>query len=117
MIALKSLYFWGVIMRVCKNEKNFVLEAIRQGKMDSVAGGFDNLIDDIILHMQQHVLPARYMSPNIHILDCTKLEVNLNNENYELSEVVKDQDGVHRGYKMGNLRGLTGDSGVLEEVV
>lgn len=226
MIELKSLYFWGVIMRVCKNDKAIVLEAIRQGNIDAVVGGFDHLIDDIVLHMQQqgmlsslgeawddkrdtnlsiplpilltlcitakmklktsvsdipfaitdtqtlaelgynaidiehgleeglmaegtvrnfvnrypsgtnpdkpykhafidfynryvqqHVLPSRNMIPDIHILDCTKVEVNLNNENYELSEVVKDQDGVHRGYKMGNLRGLTGDSGVLEEVV
>ncbi len=67
-------------------------------------------------YVQDHVLPSRNMRPNIHIVDCTKLETNLKNENYELSEVVKDKGGVYRGYKMGNLRGITGDIGILEEV-
>lgn len=212
-------------MKICKNDKEIVLNAIRQGNIDSVAGGFDSLIDDIVLQMHDHgilsllkhafydkrddnlsiplhlfltlsatakmklktcindipyaitdthtlaelgynlvdtergleeglmsegmvrhfvnkyqqppeednqyghsfidsynryvqeqILPLRSMCPNIHILDCTKLEVNLNNSNYELSEIVKDQDGVYRGYKMGTLRGITCDIGILEEV-
>jgi hypothetical protein len=198
-------------MKICKNDKEIVLNAIRQGNIDSVAGGFDSLIDDIVLQMHDHgvlsllkhafydkqddnlsiplplfltlsaiakmklktcindipyaitdthtltklgynlvgtergleeglmsegmarhfvnkyqqppeedkyghsfidsynryvqeqILPLRSMCPNIHILHCTKLEVNLNNSNYELSEIVKDQDGVYRGYKMGYL--------------
>lgn len=48
-------------------------------------------------YVQDHVLPSRNMRPNIHIVDCTKLETNLKNENYELSEVVKDKGGVYRG--------------------
>ena len=213
-------------MKVCKKNKEIVLEAIRQGNIDAVVVGLDNLIDQIILKMhhhgllrlleqafaekrednlsiplplflalsaaakmklktsvsdipyaitdiqalselgynlvdlkngleeglmsegmvrhlvnkyqepsipedpynhsfigsynqyvQDHVLPSRNMCPNIHILDCTKLKTNLKNENYELSEVVKDQDGVSRGYKMGNIRGITGDIGILEEVI
>jgi len=212
-------------MKICKNDKEVILNAIRRGNIDSVTGGFESLIDDIVLHMrrhgllslmehafkdkrddnlsiplplfltlsaaakmklktsvsdipfaitdtktlaelgynlvdleygleeglmsegmvrhlvnkyqepsvsgdpyshslidsynhyaQEHVLPSRNMCPNIHILDCTKLKTNLKNENFELSEVTKGQDGVCRGYKMANLRGITGDIGILEEV-
>jgi len=213
-------------MKICNQDKKKVLEAIHQGNIDAVAGGYDNLIDDIVLHMKQqgvlamlgevwedkrdtnrsipspllltlcvaakmklktrvsdipfaitdtktlaelgynlvdtehglekglmtegavrhlvnqypsapkpddpyshpfmdiynnyvqkHVMPTRHMSPNIHILDCTKLEASLDNDHYELSDVVKDKDGVYRGYKMGNLRGITGDIGIMEEAI
>ena len=44
--------------------------------------------------------------PRFHILDCTELEVNLGNENYEGSGIVrrkkkvngKEKEGVKRGY-------------------
>jgi len=54
--------------------------------------------------------------PDIHILDCTELEVELNNSNYEGSEVISDEDGKRRGYKLSTLRGITGDTGILEEI-
>jgi hypothetical protein len=53
----------------------------------------------------------------IHILDCTEEEVNLKNANYEKSGVVKDNDGVRRGYKLGTLRGVFGERGIIEEIV
>lgn len=43
--------------------------------------------------------------------------MNLKNENYEGSTVVKIDGEVFRGYKLGVLRGLLDDSGVVEEVV
>jgi len=57
------------------------------------------------------------IEPYIHILDCTEEEVNLSNENYEKSGVIKDSEGVRRGYKLGTLRGLLENSGIIEEVV
>lgn len=227
MIALKSLSFWGVIMRVCKNDKDMVLNAILRGEVDAASASYSNLIDDIILRMSQHgllskldqaftdnrddnasipqhlllslaitakmklktsltdipyaindaptlaelgyniidtergleeglfsegtirnwvkryeskeaspndnvyrhpfidayntyvqdsVFPSQNMIPNMHILDCSKIEVLLENKNYEYSEIVKDQDGTHRGYKIGVLRGIIGDAGILEEI-
>jgi hypothetical protein len=56
------------------------------------------------------------LEPFIHMLDCTMMEVSLRNENYEKAEVTKDDDGAHRGYKLGTLRGLHGNSGIIEEV-
>lgn len=48
--------------------------------------------------------------PQIHILDCTKLIVNLNNSNYENSKVIKIEGESMRGYKLATLRGLMDDS-------
>lgn len=59
--------------------------------------------------------------PTFHILDCTDLEVNLENENYEGSGIVrrrkkvngKERGEVIRGYKLGSLRSLLDDGGII----
>ena len=57
------------------------------------------------------------MIPDIHILDCTELSVNLDNNNYEESAVTKNKYGdVDRGYKLATLRGLVDDTGIAEEI-
>ena len=53
----------------------------------------------------------------VYILDCTKILVNLVNDNYEGSSVVKIDGETMRGYKPGVLRGLLDDSGIAEEIV
>ena len=66
---------------------------------------------------------ARY-EPCIHILDCTKLEVVLENEHYEGSGIVshkREINGVEvvektRGYKLGSLRSLLDDGGVITAI-
>jgi hypothetical protein len=64
-------------------------------------------------------------SPSFHILDCTELEVNLDNENYEGSGITrrerKKADGsieevVKRGYKLGSLRSLLDDGGIITSI-
>lgn len=66
--------------------------------------------------MQRHVMPKLNLSPDIHILDCTKLVVNLKNENYEGSGIGVDNDNkTARGYKLSTLRGITGDTGIVED--
>jgi hypothetical protein len=67
-------------------------------------------------YVQESLLPKLDIKPSIHIHDCTKLEVNLSNENYEGATIVKDQEGAHRGYKLATLRGICGDRGVIEEI-
>lgn len=53
---------------------------------------------------------------NIHILDCSILDVNIDNENYEGSTVTS-KGGEHlRGYKIGALRGVLPNSGIIEEI-
>lgn len=67
--------------------------------------------------VQQHIFPALDIEANIHILDCTKVEVNLKNTNYEGATVVSDNEGnVCRGYKLATLRGIVRDSGIIEEI-
>jgi hypothetical protein len=56
-------------------------------------------------------------SPCIHILDCTKLVVNWENEKYEGSGVVTNDEGEQeRGYKLGSLRSLLDDGGIITSI-
>ncbi|WP_176234040.1 transposase, partial [Candidatus Hakubella thermalkaliphila] len=73
-------------------------------------------IDAYNQYAQKQILPALNVRPNIHILDCSEIEVHLNNGNYEHSAVIKDQAGPRRGYKNGTLRGIMKDTGLLEEI-
>ena len=68
-------------------------------------------------YVQKYLMPKLNIKPDIHILDCTKIPVNLHNENYENSSVVKIEGQVFRGYKLGVLRGVMDDSGIAEETV
>ena len=67
-------------------------------------------------YVQKYLLDKLGLQPCIHILDCTKILVNLDNEHYENSSVVKIGGETMRGYKLGVLRGVLDDSGVAEEV-
>lgn len=76
----------------------------------------EELIEGYNIYVQEYMLPKMGIVPDIHILDCSELEVELKNSNYEGSEVICDKDGARRGYKIATLRGITGDTGVLEEI-
>jgi hypothetical protein len=55
--------------------------------------------------------------PRLHILDCTRLVVNFDNENYEGSGVAKNDKGeLERGYKLGSLRSLLDDGGMITAI-
>jgi hypothetical protein len=56
------------------------------------------------------------VKPTIHLLDCTKIEVNLKNERYEGCGIVKEEGGYRRGYKLATIRGVVGEGGVIEEI-
>ncbi|WP_039656773.1 transposase [Clostridium tyrobutyricum] len=75
------------------------------------------LIDSYNHYVQNNVMPSIDICPSIYILDCTKLKVNLDNKNYENSEVISVDGEPLRGYKLGTLRGLMDDSGIIEEIV
>ena len=53
---------------------------------------------------------------NIHILDCSVLDVNLDNQNYEGSSTTYKGGKKLRGYKIGMLRGITPTGGIIEEI-
>ena len=90
-----------------------------EGVMRNIVKKYESneLIDSYNHYIQNIVMPSLNVSPTIHILDCTKIHVNLDNSNYENSEVTSDDGEYIRGYKLGTLRGLMDDSGVIEEVV
>ena len=72
--------------------------------------------------VQKYILPALNMEANIHILDCTDLEVNYFNTNYEgagIAHSKRSPSGLNeqaRGYKLATLRGIIKDSGIIEEI-
>jgi hypothetical protein len=76
-------------------------------------------------HVGRAYLEQANYEPCIHILDCTKLEVNLDNENYEGSGIVKEKEKdfngkvvekLKRGYKLGSLRSLLDDGGIITSI-
>ena len=68
--------------------------------------------------VQNGILPLLDIIPNIHILDCTDLEVNFSNANYEASGIghSKRDDAPTRGYKLATLRGIVNETGLIEEI-
>jgi len=67
--------------------------------------------------VQNHILKKLDIDTNIHILDCTKIAVNFNNNNYENASITIDKSGGKmRGYKLATLRGIYRDTGIIEEV-
>ena len=76
-------------------------------------------------HVGRAYLDQANYEPSIHILDCTDLEVNIENENYEGSGIVKEKekDGNGKsveklkcGYKLGSLRSLLDDAGIITSI-
>lgn len=68
--------------------------------------------------VQKGILPLLNIEPDIHILDCTDLEVNYSNDNYENSGISysKRDDSLTRGYKLATLRGIVEDTGLIEDI-
>lgn len=67
--------------------------------------------------VQNRIFTSKDITPNIHIVDCTKISVNKDNENYENSSLSRDRKGqVMRGYKLASLRGIYQDTGIIEEI-
>lgn len=71
---------------------------------------------DLYNNYTKQILGKCNLIPFIHILDCTKIDVNVDNENYENSTVIKDDGKLRRGYKLASLRGLLDSSGVIEQI-
>ena len=88
-----------------------------EGAIRHLLGKYDrnDMISGYNRCVQRCILPKMQIEATQHILDCTKLDVELSNENYEESSVVKEDGEVRRGYKLATLRGITGDSGIIED--
>ena len=66
-------------------------------------------------YIQEYLTKKLDKKPCLHILDCTKILVNLDNGNYENFSVGKLDEETMRGYKLGVLRGVLDDSGIAGE--
>lgn len=100
-------------------EGNLKHELMKEGSIRALLKKYssDELIQAYNLTVQNYIMPKIQATPTIHILDCTDLEVNLKNEHYEGSEIAKNKQGnLSRGYKLGTIRGIVQDTGVIEEI-
>lgn len=77
----------------------------------------EELFDSYNRTVQDYIMPKLNISPNIHILDCTEISVNINNPNYEKAAYTKNKyDENDRGYKLATIRGIVEDTGIIEEI-
>lgn len=90
---------------------------MREGSLRFLIGKYEpaDILGAYNRVLQRAIVTRPDLQPTIHILDCTKLEVNLNNENYQMATIGRDKDGrVTRGYKLATIRGICKDSGIIE---
>lgn len=85
-------------------------------KYESEEFEFNNYFINHFNSFTKEYLSVSNIESNIHILDCSILDVNLDNENYEGSTTTYKGGKKLRGYKIGALRGLTPNGGVIEEI-
>ncbi len=91
-----------------------LLNKYNQEKSDEMK--FNNDFINFFNKVTKEYLSKTNINSNIHILDCSVLDVNIDNNNYEGSTVTF-KGGKHlRGYKIGVLRGVTLNGGVIEEI-
>ena len=91
---------------------------MREGSLRFLLGKYtwDELLNAYRLTVRDQIIPQLGIQPHIHILDCTPLEVNFKNSRYENSGIGVNKSGEHaRGYSMLTMRGICGDSGIIED--
>ena len=97
---------------------------MQEGSLRFLIGKYtsDTLIQGYNRAVQEEIMKDMDLEANIHILDCTDLEVNYFNQNYEgagVSHSKRSPSGLEeraRGYKLSTLRGLIKDTGIIEEI-
>lgn len=100
------------------NDRDLEKGLLEEGTMRNMINKYEakEIIESYNDYVQNIVMPELKILPQIHILDCTKIKVNLNNSNYENSEVINYEGEATRGYKLATLRGLMDDGGIIEEI-
>ena len=104
---------------IVDTEENLKDALMRESSLRLLLGKYnsDELFSAYNDTVQNHIMPKINAKPDIHILDCTDLYVNLDNANYEGAEISKNKHGdIARGYKLGSIRGLVDDTGIIEEI-
>lgn len=86
------------------------------GKYEDKEINFNNYFIKYFNYFTKKYLLLSNTSCDIHTLDCSILEVNSENENYEESTTTYKGGKKLRGYKIGVLRGIIPNGGVVEEI-
>ncbi len=93
---------------------------LNEGTIRHLIGKYNakELFDYYNQTIQNYVFKENNIEANIHILDCTNIRVNIDNENYEGSSLAHDHNTneLFRGYKLATLRGIISDTGIIEEI-
>ncbi|MDD3341578.1 MAG: transposase [Bacilli bacterium] len=92
---------------------------MRESSLRFLLGKYDSeeILKSYNNTVQKYIMKNSGICPDIHILDCTEISVNIDNKNYEESSVTKNKYGdADRGYKLATLRGLVNDTGIIEEI-
>lgn len=97
---------------------------MQEGSLRFLIGKYSSqtLIDGYNSTVQHQIMPKLKLEANIHILDCTDLEVNFFNSNYEGAGIAyskRSPSGLNeraRGYKLATLRGIINDTGLIEDI-
>lgn len=105
-------------------EKGLECGLMREGSLRFLIGKYnpEMLTCGYNTAVQNFIMPNLDLEANIHILDCTDLEVNFFNTNYEgagISYSKRSPSGLEeraRGYKLATLRGIVKDTGIIEEI-
>lgn len=100
------------------NDRDLEKGLLEEGTMRNMINKYEakEIIESYNDYVQNIIMPELKILPQIHILDCTKIKVNLNNSNYEKSDVIRYEGEATRGYKLSTLRGLMDDGGIIEEI-
>lgn len=72
----------------------------------------EDLVDYYNQTVQEYIFKQNDICPNIHILDCTKIDINSNYENI----VISFDQNTKKNYTLSSLRGIVGEFGIIEEV-
>jgi len=104
----------GISRRGTQENAPFSGDVIRKMLYDMTP---QELVDWYNRHVGRAYLRQADYAPCLHIMDCTKLMVNPENENYEGSGVVANDEGeLEYGYKLGSLRSLLDDGGIITSI-
>ena len=90
------------------------LDKYKETENDKIV--FNNYFIKYFNQFNKLYLEKTEIKSNIHTLDCSILSVNLDNSNYEGSSTTYKGGEKLRGYKISVLRGITPNSGVIEEI-
>lgn len=115
---LKEANIRSFLSKYDENYKTKILEKqANNGKINlSRKINFNNYFIQYFNKFTKEYLARTKTECNIHIWDCSVLDVNLENENYEGSTITTKGGEKLRGYKIGVLRGITPNGGVAEEI-